>query len=81
MPTNRLTDMNLSEIMNRWPPTIRVFIDRRMHRVGCPDVAAWWLGFLVATIAAERLELSRIIRPGRLSQAGCRPRWRLRSPV
>jgi|JI10StandDraft_1071094.scaffolds.fasta_scaffold1295174_2 hybrid cluster-associated redox disulfide protein len=36
MPTNRLTDMNLSEIMNRWPPTIRVFIDRRMHCVGCP---------------------------------------------
>jgi hybrid cluster-associated redox disulfide protein len=36
MPTNRLIDMNLSDIMARWPPTIRVFIDRRMHCVGCP---------------------------------------------
>lgn len=36
MPTSRLIDMTLSEIMARWPPTIRVFIDRRMHCVGCP---------------------------------------------
>lgn len=36
MPTSQLSDMNLSEIMTRWPPTIRVFIDRRMHCVGCP---------------------------------------------
>ncbi len=27
------------------------------------DVVVWWLGFLVLTIAAERLELSRLLRP------------------
>jgi hybrid cluster-associated redox disulfide protein len=36
MTKNQLIDMSLSEIMARWPPTIRVFIDRRMHCVGCP---------------------------------------------
>lgn len=30
-----------------------------------PDAAAWWLSFLVCTIAAERLELSRILQHGR----------------
>jgi len=29
-----------------------------------PDAAGWWLSFLVCTIAAERLELSRILRHG-----------------
>jgi hypothetical protein len=33
------------------------------------EVAGWWLGFLVLTIAAERLELSRLVAPPRLSQA------------
>lgn len=32
------------------------------------EVAGWWLGFLVLTIAAERLELSRLLSPPRLSQ-------------
>src|SRR5262249_48795137 len=32
-----------------------------------PSVAGWWLGFLVLTIAAERLELSRVMRPGRIA--------------
>ena len=36
--------------------------------VGIRGLAAWWLGFLVLTIAAERLELSRIIRQGRVAQ-------------
>lgn len=36
MTKYQLIDMSLSEIMARWPPTIRVFIDRRMHCVGCP---------------------------------------------
>jgi hybrid cluster-associated redox disulfide protein len=36
MPTSQLVEMNLSEIMSRWPPTLRVFIDHRMHCVGCP---------------------------------------------
>lgn len=36
MQTSRLIDMPLSEVMARWPQTIRVFIDRRMHCVGCP---------------------------------------------
>lgn len=33
------------------------------------DIAAWWLAFLVLTIAAERLELSRLLAPPRSSQA------------
>jgi len=32
------------------------------------SVAAWWLAFLVLTVAAERLELSRLLSPPRLSQ-------------
>ena len=33
-----------------------------------PHVAGWWLAFLVLTIAAERLELSRLLSPPRSSQ-------------
>ena len=33
-----------------------------------PAVAGWWLSFLVLTIAAERLELSRVMQPTRLAQ-------------
>ncbi len=36
--------------------------------VPVPDLVAWWLGFLVLTIAAERLELSRVIRHGRVAR-------------
>jgi hypothetical protein len=28
-----------------------------------PEIVGWWLGFLVLTIASERLELSRLLRP------------------
>jgi hybrid cluster-associated redox disulfide protein len=34
--TMNLTDLSLDQIMSRWPPTIRLFLDRRMHCVGCP---------------------------------------------
>lgn len=34
-----------------------------------PDVAGWWLAFLVLTVAAERLELSRLLPPMRGSEA------------
>lgn len=30
------SDLRVSEIMTRWPQTIRVFIDLKMHCVGCP---------------------------------------------
>jgi len=36
---------------------------------GMPEITGWWLGFLVLTIAAERLELSRLLAPPPLSQA------------
>ena len=36
---------------------------------GMADVTGWWLVFLVLTIAAERLELSRLLAPSRISQA------------
>lgn len=32
------------------------------------EVAAWWIGFLVLTIAGERLELSRLLHPPRAAQ-------------
>src|SRR5215467_6300368 len=32
------------------------------------DVAGWWLAFLVLTIAAERLELSRLLAPPRINR-------------
>lgn len=32
------------------------------------DVTGWWLAFLVLTVAAERLELSRLLSPPRVSQ-------------
>lgn len=31
-----------------------------------PDVAGWWLNFLVLTVAAERIELSRLLKPPRV---------------
>jgi hypothetical protein len=33
-----------------------------------PGVVAWWAGFLVLTIAGERLELGRLLRPARSAQ-------------
>ncbi|MBI2153541.1 MAG: hypothetical protein HYU24_07515 [Candidatus Rokubacteria bacterium] len=33
-------------------------------------VAPWWIGFLVLTIAGERLELSRLLRPSAWGRAG-----------
>lgn len=31
-----LDDLSVAEIMSEWPATIRVFLSRRMHCVGCP---------------------------------------------
>ena len=36
MQIHDIATMSLAEIMSRWPPTIRVFLERRMHCVGCP---------------------------------------------
>jgi len=33
------------------------------------EVVAWWLGFLILTIAGERLELSRFLPPSRFARA------------
>jgi hypothetical protein len=33
------------------------------------EIAGWWLNFLILTIAAERLELGRLLRVSRASQA------------
>jgi hybrid cluster-associated redox disulfide protein len=32
-------EMMVDQVMSRWPPTIRVFIDFRMGCVGCPIAA------------------------------------------
>ena len=34
------------------------------------QVVSWWIGFLVLTIAGERLELSRLLQPSRAAQRG-----------
>ncbi len=36
MEQPNLCDMTISEILRRWPSTISVFIDLRMHCIGCP---------------------------------------------
>lgn len=36
MPKSDIIDLSVGEIMFTWPSTIRVFLDRRMHCVGCP---------------------------------------------
>jgi hybrid cluster-associated redox disulfide protein len=33
------SDMMVDQVMNRWPGTIRVFLDFRMGCVGCPIAA------------------------------------------
>lgn len=39
-----------------------------MNSAETPYVAGWWIAFLVLTVAAERLELSRVLSPPRSSQ-------------
>lgn len=61
-----LVDLSLAELMNRWPRTVRVFLDRRMHCVGCPIApfhtlvdAAEEHGLLLAGLI-EDVELRRL---------------------
>ena len=32
-------DMTVEQVMNRWPDSVRVFLDFRMNCVGCPIAA------------------------------------------
>jgi len=32
-------DMTVDQVMNRWPASVRVFLDFRMRCVGCPIAA------------------------------------------
>jgi hybrid cluster-associated redox disulfide protein len=36
MDADELDDLTVSEIMRRWPETMRLFIDHRLLCVGCP---------------------------------------------
>ena len=36
MDVDGLDELTVSEIMRRWPATMRLFIDRRLLCVGCP---------------------------------------------
>lgn len=62
-----IADLSVAEIMFSWPSAIRVFLDHRMHCVGCPiapfhtlvDAAeehGLLLADLVADIERERLK-------------------------
>lgn len=31
-----IIDLSVAEIMSSWPSTISIFLERRMHCVGCP---------------------------------------------
>jgi hybrid cluster-associated redox disulfide protein len=33
------TDLTVDEVMQRWPATVRIFLDFGMHCVGCPIAA------------------------------------------
>jgi hybrid cluster-associated redox disulfide protein len=33
---DELEEMSVEAIMRRWPSTVRVFIDWRLHCIGCP---------------------------------------------
>ena len=48
-----LDDLSVAEVMSEWPPTIGVFLSRRMHCVGCPISP-----FHTLVEAAEAHELS-----------------------
>ena len=76
MPGTDIDDLSLAEIMAKWPSTIRVFLDRRMHCVGCPIAPFHTLidgaeehTLLLAGLAAD-IELARL----RDSQVSARPR-------
>ena len=70
-----IVDLSLAEIMSSWPSTIRVFLDRRMHCVGCPIApfhtlidAADEHGLLIAQLVSDveaqiGRERSEIARP------------------
>lgn len=36
MNHERFSDLTVGEIMRKWPSTIGVFIDLRLHCIGCP---------------------------------------------
>lgn len=36
MRRTNIDDLSLAELMSKWPSTIRVFLDYRMHCIGCP---------------------------------------------
>lgn len=76
MPRTDIDDLSLAEIMSRWPSTIRAFLDRRMHCVGCPIApfhtlidAAEEHGLLLAGLVAD-IERAKL----RDSQVSARPR-------
>ena len=51
-------------------PSIPWLIDSGLDLAGWPvySIVLWWIGFLVLTIAGERLELSRVLRLSRVSR-------------
>lgn len=60
MRNSDIVDLSVAEIMSAWPSTIRVFLDRRMHCVGCPIApfhtlpdAAGEHGLLLAGLVAD----------------------------
>jgi hypothetical protein len=71
---------SVSAIMRRQPALFTItmglgalawLVGNSLWLAGWPiyRVAWWWAGFLVLTIAGERLELSRVLRPARGTQA------------
>lgn len=55
-----IVDLSVAEIMSTWPSAIRVFLDHRMHCVGCPIApfhtlpeAAGEHGVLLADLVAD----------------------------
>lgn len=61
MHRHDLADMSLSEIMARWPETVRVFVALGLHCVGCPIA-----GFHALSDAAQEHGIAQVTIERRL---------------
>lgn len=80
MPNRDICDTPVSEIMHRWPGTLRGFIDRHLHCIGCPigDFHTLAEAALEHELSAEDLCLEVTAAIAEIAKAG-RGRARRRS--
>jgi hybrid cluster-associated redox disulfide protein len=59
---DELDTLSVEDIITRWPRTIRVFIDRRLHCVGCPIAGFHRLGDSAHEHGCDAGDLRRAIK-------------------